>query len=150
MVASAAPTSGGSGVRVERREEGGGEGQGAAPLAATPEQLFAPLDLNGVPDIARRFFEDEASRNHFFTKLEILPGNVGYLDYDQFGFPHSSRDAADAAFVEIVGPAVSSHLADAAGPSPRGPAVLLCACLRPSASAAGTGRLLSVARGCVA
>ncbi len=70
----------------------------AAPVAATPAQLYTPLDLNALPEIGRRLFADEAKRNHFFRAVEVLPGNVGYLDYDQFGFPNFSTQAADAAF----------------------------------------------------
>lgn len=72
--------------------------QEEAPVAATAEQLFTPFDLAMLPEIGRRLFADEAGRNHFFRVVEVLPGNVGYIDYDQFGFPNFSTDAADAAF----------------------------------------------------
>lgn len=122
-----APTpTGGAGVRVQRTVgAGGGEPAGttrggggvrtrvaAAPpeaaaetpraVSASPEQLFTPMDLGGLPEVARRLFADEARRNHFFTQVEILPGNVGYLDYDQFGFPNFSTDAADASFAFLA------------------------------------------------
>ncbi|MEM7414323.1 MAG: S41 family peptidase [Gemmatimonadota bacterium] len=78
--------------------DAGDPGQEAAPVAATAEQLFTPFDLAMLPDVGRSLFADEASRNHFFRAVEVLPGNVGYIDYDQFGFPNFSTDAADAAF----------------------------------------------------
>lgn len=75
---------------------------GAPPVAATAEQLFTPFDLAQLPEVGRSLFADEISRNHFFRTVEVLPGNVGYLDYDQFGFPNFSTDAADAAFAFLA------------------------------------------------
>ena len=95
---ASAPAAGRSRVR----NGGAAEPPGGQPVAATAEQLFSPFDVDLLPDVARGLFMDESSRNHFFRKVEVLPGNVGYIDYDQFGFPNFSTDAADAAFAFVA------------------------------------------------
>lgn len=92
---------GGGRVRVRRGGDDAPSTDQAAepvPVAATAEELFAPIDLTDLPEVGRALFDSEARRNHFFHEIEILPGNVGYLDYDQFGFPNVSTETADAAF----------------------------------------------------
>ena len=92
----------GGGVRVAVRGGTPAPTSEPPPVAASPEQLYGPIDMAGVPEVGRRLFADEATRNHFFRAVEVLPGNVGYLDYDQFGFPNFSTDAADAAFAFLA------------------------------------------------
>jgi hypothetical protein len=92
---AAAPPPSGAQARVQVGAEAEGP---AAPLPPDPDQLYSPIDLTGLPDVAQSLFRDEATRNHFFRAVEVLPGNVGYIDYDQFGFPNFSTQAADAAF----------------------------------------------------
>ena len=84
---------------------GGSQGAQTSGLATPmgPEQLYTPLDLADVPEAAQQLVADQIRRNHYFTRVEVLPGNIGYIDYDLFGMPNFSTAAADAAFAFLQG-----------------------------------------------